>query len=245
MLVSAIMITGKCRSRDDLARIAVQCFLDQSYPEKELVVINDGRQSFLRRKDPSVREIRLRKSSTITLGDLRNVGLANARGELVIQWDDDDWHHPRRMEVQVASWEKGAAVLLGEQIRYSFPHRRAFVYRRRSGIEGTILHERLAKLRYPSVVRGEDTQFLAQFRSRRIVEYHEPLYVRFFHRANTWGISHIMRGLGNVPIPDQLQLLPSQILLLNHVLNKYYRVRLNKSDKRMHLRNGQSAVTVW
>lgn len=228
MLVSAIMITGKRRVRNDLARTAVRCFLNQSYAEKELVVINDGGKSFLRCNDPAVREIRLRKSSTITLGDLRNVGLANARGELVIQWDDDDWHHPKRIEVQVASWEKGTAVLLGEQIRYSFVHGIGFLYRKRTGIEGTILHERLAKLRYPSVVRGEDTRFLAHFRGRRIVEYPEPLYVRFFHRANTWGVSHIMRGLERTHLPEQLQLSPSQVVLLYRVLNDYYRVRLGK-----------------
>jgi len=225
MLISAIMITGKNPLRNDLASVAVRCFHEQSYGQKELVIINDSGTPLLKNKHPLVKEICLQKNTLITLGELRNVGLENASGDLVIQWDDDDWHHPKRIEIQASCWKTGAAVLLDHQIRYSFHHQKSLLFRKQRGIEGTILHERLIKHRYPSIRRREDTIFLKYFREIRTAEYFEPLYIRFFHQANTWGASHIMLGQQNSLIRDECKLSEPQLTLLQRVLTEYYPFR--------------------
>ena len=119
MLVSAIMVTGKHACRRSFSQAAIRCFLEQTHPDKELVIINGGGPP-LCSAHPEVREIVVPVGSDVTLGDLRNIGLEQARGDLIIQWDDDDWHHPRRMEFQTSAWEPGTAVLLRQQIRVSY-----------------------------------------------------------------------------------------------------------------------------
>lgn len=127
-----------------------------------------------------------------TLGDLRNIGLEQARGELVIQWDDDDWHHPQRMEIQARHWRPGAAVLLRRQYRYSLVGGHVILHEAPAGIHGTILHERAIAARYPSLRKEEDTLFLKSFPERVVVDAPASLYIRLYHGQNTWDEAHVM-----------------------------------------------------
>lgn len=189
-LVSAIMITGKHPDRERLARVAVECFHRQTHGHRELVIVNTGAVP-LARGEPEVVEVMMEQRA-LTLGDLRNRGLAAARGEWIIQWDDDDWHAPERMARQLAVAEQDAACVLGSQLRHSFANGFTCICDAQEGIDGTILHHRDAPFRYPSYERSEDTVFVRAF-PRRVVLRDEPgLYVRFFHGCNTWSEAHIM-----------------------------------------------------
>lgn len=186
------MVTGRDSTRQPLANAAVRCFSRQTFADSELVIINDGVPLFSGIPSPRVREVRISRSDSVTLGDLRNIGLAEARGELVIQWDDDDWHHPRRIEIQVQAWNRGAAVLLRRQYRYNLLTGAAIIYDLPSGIHGTILHERQVSAKYPSLRKEEDTLFLKQFKERVVVDTTPSLYIRLYHGANTWDQAHVM-----------------------------------------------------
>lgn len=206
-LVTAVMITGKDPRRRGLARAALQSFLLQTYRYKELLVINDSEQPLLSTYagcSDRLREAMVEKGKT--LGELRNIGLAEMRGDYAIQWDDDDWSHPERIATQMAVAAPATAVTLSHQVRYSFLNDNAFVWKanpingRRLGIMGTVLHPR-TKLRYPAEPKREDTLFLQQWPLIRVVEngpqnQHGPeLYLRFCHDCgNTWSPQHIMRS---------------------------------------------------
>lgn len=217
--VSAMMVTGKCEQREWLARGAVRCFEMQTHPAKELIIVNQGGRPVCS-GHPDVREIIVPPECRTTLGDLRNIGLAAASGEWVMLWDDDDWHAPERMAVQVAHARKDAAVLLQSQIRYDFTSHTAFVYRAGSGIDGTLMHHRDVAFKYPSERRGEDTAFLRNFKHRETIANDAGLFVRLFHGANTWDARHIMREwagrAGELHLPDALK-----ALLLDRVLPHY------------------------
>ena len=103
MLVSAIMPTGRLPGRRALSQVAIECFFRQTYPDRQLVIVNHSEEPF-GLEDPRVKEVVVRRPPT--LGELRNIGLDAADGELLITWDDDDWHHPCRMEKQAAVWNK-------------------------------------------------------------------------------------------------------------------------------------------
>ncbi len=186
------MITGCSPSRRRLADAAVKCFRGQTLKDCELVVVNDGPTLFPESPPHGVREMRVPFSQANALGDLRNIGLDQAKGDLVMQWDDDDWHHPQRMETQLKLWRPGVAVLLRRQYRYNLLNGKALVFDSPTGIHGTILHERLPSLRYPSIRKEEDTHFLKQFTSRVVVDAPASLYIRFYHGNNTWDEAHIM-----------------------------------------------------
>ena len=192
------MVTGKSPERYCLARVAIQCFLLQTYPNKELLIINDGDQP-LTEKDGRIREFRLPRKSAVTLGDLRNIGLEQAKGDWVIQWDYDDWHAASRIALQMAAARPEAAVLLRNQMRYNFGTRSGFALGVREGLHGTILHPRASRCRYPRQARGEDTVFMGQFPQRIVLDNDPGEYVRFFHGQNTWqNEQHIMQKLAGV-----------------------------------------------
>lgn len=200
-LVSMVMITGKAVERQPFAIAAMRSYCQQTWPNKELVIINDGAEPLCKSTETEiltcpVREFMVPKQPT--LGDLRNIGLEVARGDWIMQADDDDWSHPFRLERQMHHAKPGLALVLAYQIRYSFPRNSAYVYmNKRDGIAGTILHPR-TKLRYESLERSEDSIFLRAMQKPRAGVHKnsdlQHLYLRFFHDTNTWDEAHVMRG---------------------------------------------------
>lgn len=217
--VSAIMITGKDGAHQRLAEVAVDSILAQTYPNFELVVINDGEYS-LQRPDGRMREVRVPKGKV--LGELRNIGLDVAKGQWITQADDDDWHAPTRIERQMAFALPGRCVLLECQIRYSFVSNCAFRYGCKEGIAGTILHPRGPE-RYPPKAKAEDSDFwLRAFGPKRILIRNKDeagLYVRFAHHHNTWSSRHIMKHLDGKN--GVWELTPEEQGLLLGVLDRY------------------------
>jgi len=59
--------------------------------------------------DDGIRYVRL--SAKMTVCAKRNMACAQARGDIIAHWDDDDWHAPHRLRYQVgALLEAGAEV---------------------------------------------------------------------------------------------------------------------------------------
>lgn len=222
-----------------LARAAVQSFLAQTYPDKELVIINDGDADVLAdsleqyRNDPRFREIRFNTHSSTTLGDLRNLAQDHAVGDWCIQWDDDDWYGARRIEYQMELRRYGQPTLLNHQIRYSFPNDTAYHLEwngKIPGIPGTICYPR-GQYRYRSERRHEDSHFIADNFRNTVVLNNSPerdpgpeLYIRFYHGKNTWDHKHIMREFANPARESQWRLAPRQKAELESVLSNYYEV---------------------
>jgi glycosyltransferase involved in cell wall biosynthesis len=90
---------------------AVKYFLEQNYRDRELVVVDDGPESVrdLVTVHPDIRHVRL--ESRHTIGAKTNIGCQEARGEIVAQWDDDDWHGPDRLAIQVEPILNGSATV--------------------------------------------------------------------------------------------------------------------------------------
>lgn len=72
--IYAIMITGKDAYHYSLAKLSICSFLEQTYPNKYLIIINDGSYSLKGfEKKNLIKEVRL--EDKYPLGTLRNVGL--------------------------------------------------------------------------------------------------------------------------------------------------------------------------
>lgn len=198
--VSALMLTGKCRERCALARVAVGCFQRQSWPNKELVIVNHGPVA-LTSGEPDIREIRINRPPEMTLGDLRNLSRELARGDYVVQWDDDDYHHPRRIETMMAQRDRAEVITLAWQVRFNIQNGSAYYHHLPGGQQMSILHRTNAPFRHPKLNSREDTLFLNQFNTKCVIENSpdEPigplLYVRLFHGRNIWNEAHIMEHL--------------------------------------------------
>jgi glycosyltransferase involved in cell wall biosynthesis len=116
-LVSCIMPTSNRREFFDRA---VHFFRRQDYPNKELVVVDDGQdlvQDLVAGK-PDIRYMGL--ASRTSIGEKRNIAVAASRGEIVVHWDDDDWYDPARLSYQVAPLIADQADLTALKMTYLY-----------------------------------------------------------------------------------------------------------------------------
>lgn len=198
-LISCIMPTHNRRA---FLSLALDSFLAQTYPNRELVVIDDGADAVgdVLQDVPGVRYVRMAKRATI--GAKRNMACEAARGELIAHWDDDDWYGPGRLAYQAESLNRGQCDLNGLVSSHVLEmpaalfwtisrelHRRMFV----GDIHGGTLMFRkelwLQGVRYPEVNLAEDAALVRQCtqRKKRLLRLDDAgvfLYLR--HGRNTW-----------------------------------------------------------
>ncbi len=90
------------RSRPALAAMALDCYLQQTYQHKELIIVDDaGSPSF--ETPPDIEGVKyFRLNQRLTVGAKRNICVSRAEGEVICHWDSDDWNHPERLSDQIA-----------------------------------------------------------------------------------------------------------------------------------------------
>lgn len=205
--VSCLTVTA---NRKHLMKRAVQCFQNQTYGNKELVIIDDGKQDLdgLLTALPSheVSYVKLENKPENTLGKLRNRSLEEASGDFLVQWDDDDWYHPERIKIQVNKLMEGydACCLSGSLMHLDeepYMHNPYIGYLPK-GIPGSIMHRADSDIRYPHTRRAEDTVYLDKWMERRYLQLpdqYSHLFIRCYHGSNTWEKDHFLRRIRNNP----------------------------------------------
>jgi hypothetical protein len=154
--VSAILVFSD-RNRLRRARKAVNQFVSQSYPNKQIIIVN---ASDLEITNVPHREVVELKYNTATTGELRNYALSKATGELVFPfWDDDDVYDPDLLAFLVAARAPGKAVMLSSQIRIDIKNSVAYVHREADGIPNTLLCPKTDAM-FPEQTGGEDFAFV-------------------------------------------------------------------------------------
>ena len=185
---------------------AVQCFLDQTYDSKELVIINSGDEKYTKKvieyidsvQGFDINDIHLHNVEKKSIGELRNDGLDNCGGEYVIIFDDDDYHHPERIEKQLElCLESNIDGTLLRNFKAVYKNRifpdKVYICTMLPGLEGTLLF-RKGEVRYPDMDQGEDTGFLERLKedSYNIMIIDEPydMYHYNFYGKNTVSKAH-------------------------------------------------------
>lgn len=121
-LVSVVLPVSNPK-RINLAKKAVNNFLQQYYTPVELFVVNatgipvltaDDAVSKLKQNDIAVREIPV--TNPLNAAGMRNIALREAVGEWVLPIDDDDWFHPARLLYQLAHCRVGYPCVLKFQL---------------------------------------------------------------------------------------------------------------------------------
>lgn len=97
--VSVILTT---RDRPRFLQIALRCYQHQTYPNRELIVVDDGTESPADEDQVAAVGGRLiRVPPGTTIGAKLNTGAEAARGVLCQKMDDDDWYAPKFLETLV------------------------------------------------------------------------------------------------------------------------------------------------
>lgn len=98
--VSAIMPT---RARPELVVRALDCFFAQTYPHRELIILDDSDAPSFPASVARLDGISyLRIDERLTIAEKRNRCCQMASGDVIMHWDDDDWSSPQRMMAQIA-----------------------------------------------------------------------------------------------------------------------------------------------
>jgi glycosyltransferase involved in cell wall biosynthesis len=225
-LVSCLMVTLPVPERLEMAKRSIDDFSRQTLPNKALIVVmNGGLQPIseaicqyiagLNRQDISVIE----PPGILNLGQLRNISLAAASGDLICQWDDDDRFHPERLQTQATFLIENNldAVYLQDVMQY-FPEQHALFWTNWRATPalahpGTLMARRGVSLHYPThgdtARLGEDLEVARTLMARHRVGYLDRmphLYVYISHGANSWNDGH------HAMLRDQLAI--SRALLL-------------------------------
>ncbi|MDX2253292.1 MAG: glycosyltransferase family A protein [Nitrospira sp.] len=167
-MISCLCITQP--GREEFLKQAIACFNEQTFPDKELVIVEDPKTG-------------------ITLGELRNLAVAKSTGDMLAVWDDDDLSDPGRLECQ---FEATKDISLFEHVTLEC----ACGVQVRSPArmwECSMMIRREIMPFYASLPRGEDTELLQRLRdSRALITLIDGthLYTKRFHGANTWEAVH-------------------------------------------------------
>lgn len=173
-LVSCIMPT---RNRRRFVAQAVWYFLRQDYPERELIVLDDGEDSVADIVPDDRRIHYARLERRMTVGAKRNLACEMSRGDLIAHWDDDDWIGPDRLSRQVSALLDTEADACGARdlLYYRPLAGDAWLYRHadrgRPWLAGcTLLYRRdaWAVHPFPDLSVGEDSVFVRQLGTDRL-----------------------------------------------------------------------------
>lgn len=234
-LVSCLMVTG---NRKQLAKRAIECFRNQSYLNKELVIVDDGDEDlsdlFIDFPANEINYIKLEKKPENVLGFLRNLSIDSAKGEFLVQWDDDDWYHQDRIKIQAecllegfdACCLHGTLMHLDDKVYFNLPFSGFLPH----GVPGSIMHRVDKSIRYPEIRKAEDTVYLDQWRKKRykkLDKQYSHLFIRCFHGSNTWESNHFKRRVRN-NIKDAIIF---AVLSVFNKIDKHPRFRLSKNEQ--------------
>jgi glycosyltransferase involved in cell wall biosynthesis len=118
-LVSVVLTT---RDRPRLFAVALACYSNQTYPHRELIVVDDGDHFPVDPEIVAAAGGRLIRVATGTiLGAKLNAGFAEARGALCQKMDDDDWYSPAFLETMVETLKRSQRVVCRPSLLFVSP----------------------------------------------------------------------------------------------------------------------------
>jgi glycosyltransferase involved in cell wall biosynthesis len=200
-LVSCLCLTY---ARPELLRESIWCFLQQDWPNKELVILNDHPDPlYLDQFYPGVHLYNLPQRFP-NLGAKRNFSIQAARGDYLFLWDDDDLFLPWRIRDSMHH-------LLAKPDRWAFKPMSAWMstHNRDYTVVQNLFHNQIAMRRaafdtaggYGAMNSGEDSDF--ESRIPRDHWIHHPARMHELMYVYRWGnsVSHIS-GMG-MDVPGQ------------------------------------------
>jgi hypothetical protein len=186
--VYCIMITGKSATRARFAVLAIDNFMQQTYDDRKLLIINHGEPVINKAshgQGPVVERIVTKGNQT--LGHLRNIALSMVPdGAMWCPWDDDDHRSPTFITTLVINKVK-VAVMLRNRIEYSLDNDVCWAASFRSGWIVTVLCDKRRDLVYADLDTLEDVPLKIRLNAMNVsVIDNEPLlYIRSRHGDNT------------------------------------------------------------
>ena len=168
-LISVVMPT--CNRRAFIPD-AIKCYQSQTYPNKELIVVDNGDDSIedLIPSGVVYEHIGIKKRTT---GEMRNLACAKAKGKIICHFDDDDHSHPLRIAEQYKLMTAMCVSLTGYNTMFFIDETRqlAWIYRNPElyALGTSLMYTRdyWRGGKFPDKDVAEDTAFIERAQWRR------------------------------------------------------------------------------
>lgn len=190
-LVSCITPTHN-RRRD--LQLAIRYYLRQDYQNREWIIVDDGsdRIDDLIPPGSNIQYIRCQRRSSV--GDKRNLACQQARGEIILHWDDDDWMGANRLRRQVEALLAERADICGlnrvqfldpllrKGWEYTYPGKEAWVH----GATFAYWRSLWQSSPFPNISVGEDVRWLKLHHTAKILPIQDnKFFIGLVHPKNT------------------------------------------------------------
>jgi hypothetical protein len=194
--------------RPDRAKAVFEAYDQQRYPHRELVFVtnangfDDELLQALAARSHTARVLHVDPSAS--LGECLNAALDVATGDYVAKWDDDDVYGAHYLGDALLPFTYTDAAVVGKTTYYAYLESSNTTVLREPGREfayvnhlagGTIVadREQVDGIRFASLPRGTDTQFLRDCREAglRIFSADRFNYLLYRHAtsaAHTWAV---------------------------------------------------------
>lgn len=194
-LVSCIMPTA---NRERYIPFSISDFLKQDYPNTEIVIIDDGKRPIVSLL-PDDERIKYYYSNQVnSVGIKRNIACEHAKGEIIMHWDDDDWHAGDWISKQVHFLTTSEADICGIEHVHFFSTitdtlwKGTALNRNNPYIRGWINGATLAyhksfweKHPFKDLAAGEDDDFLNTSGARLYAHDYIDGFISILHPGNT------------------------------------------------------------
>jgi glycosyltransferase involved in cell wall biosynthesis len=212
--ISCVMVTKRL---NDIKTIrSIESFINQSYCNKELIIVSSHQSKTDINKIYNIINDRIqfllyKIPNEMPLGTARNISIKLSSGEYICQWDDDDISHKDRLLFQY-NWNTKNNVdasLFSAQYHIFENETPNKIYlenrpKRKNlldcGWPGTIMaKKRVIEDIYPNIKINEDYEGLQKISNLKIINYENDLYhfIYSYHGCNTWDLNHNMYMVNN------------------------------------------------
>lgn len=171
----------------------IECFRSQTYPFKELIIVNNCRTQW----EASGFNIKAESDifiidtpQLVSAGMARNYGISASNGQILAQFDANHWHNKRRLEIQIATLAHAQAhiAVLSRTMCYSSNSCAATYYTNpKSAILSSMVFARPHGIDYPDWDKNEEYGILSRMQTAnmRIASINKPEMMCRLHLAGT------------------------------------------------------------
>ena len=201
-LISCLMTTG---NNPLLTTRAVLCYQAQNWKNKELVVVDNGGHDLTPIlediPDKGYRYFRCPEKKGIHPGELINYGLDRANGQFIIHWNENDWHHPHRISLQMSVFDTSISIswLSGTLLHMDNPElvHHPYADLTRNGYFASMIHRNNPGIRFPERGKKAEYQFISKWDDKEVKIANPELYWLIV-RTMTGGIRERRRFLSGI-----------------------------------------------
>ena len=191
LYVSCIMPTA---NRPNFVVLSVDYFLNQDFRDAELIIIDDG---IIPVKSLIPNHHRIKYHYTDPLGSIgrkRNYACEQAKGEIIMHWDDDDWYAWNWISKQIMAVNSSNADICGlNEITFFSPLVNKFwTYADKNQIRpwlcgATLAYKKSFWLNHPfkDLQIGEDYDYIWNMGASIYAHEYSKGFVSTLHNANT------------------------------------------------------------